>query len=86
MANLHYVGMLNKIIVMSYMGQRVTLMKCSWIPIHKQGNVVTMRQDEHGFCVMNHGRQVNVNLKSYVIPIVVSQVWFSHGHNTCKTI
>jgi hypothetical protein len=76
--------MLNEIIVMSYMGQRVTLMKCTWIPVHTQGNVVTKRQDEHGFWVMNHGRHVNANLKHYVIPAVVSQVWFNHGHNACK--
>jgi hypothetical protein len=34
MANLHYVGVLNKIIVMSYTSQCITLMKCSWIHVH----------------------------------------------------
>jgi hypothetical protein len=34
MANLHYVSMLKEIIVVSYIGQRVTLMKCSWIHAH----------------------------------------------------
>jgi hypothetical protein len=38
MANLHYVGMLKEIIVVSYTNQRVTLMKRSWILVHMQGN------------------------------------------------
>jgi hypothetical protein len=85
MANLHYVGMLKEIIVVSYTGQHVTLMKCSWILVHMQGNVATMQQDEHGFWVVNHERRVNANLEPYVIPTMVSQVWFSHDHNACKT-
>jgi hypothetical protein len=42
MANLHYVGVLKEIIVVSYIHQRVTLTKCSWRLIHMQGNVATM--------------------------------------------
>jgi hypothetical protein len=34
MANLHYVGVLKEIIVVSYTSQHVTLMKCSWIHVH----------------------------------------------------
>jgi hypothetical protein len=34
MANLHYVGVFKKIIVVFYISQRVTLMKCSWIHVH----------------------------------------------------
>jgi hypothetical protein len=49
MANLHYVGVLKEIIVVSYTSQRVTFVKCSWILIHTQGNAATVRQDEHGF-------------------------------------
>ncbi len=49
LANLHYVGMLKEIIVVSYTSQRVTLMKCSWIHVHTQGNATTVQQDEHGF-------------------------------------
>jgi hypothetical protein len=85
MANLHYVGMLKELIVVSYIGQCVTLMKCSWIPIHMQGNATNVRQDEHGFWVVNHKRWVNANLEPYVLSIMVSQVWFSHDHNACKT-
>jgi hypothetical protein len=85
MANLHYVGMLKEIIVVSYIGQHVTLMKCSWILVHMQGNVATMRQDEHGFWVVNYKRQVNANLELYVIPTMVSQVQFNHDHNACQT-
>jgi hypothetical protein len=78
-------GMLKEMIVESYISQRVTLMKCSWIPIHTQGNATIVRQDEHGFWVVNHGRWVNANLKPYVLPTMVSQVWFNHDHNACKT-
>jgi hypothetical protein len=49
MANLHYVGMLKEIIIVPYINQCVTLMKCSWIPVHMYGNATTVRQDEHGF-------------------------------------
>jgi hypothetical protein len=45
MANLHYVGVLKEIIVVSYIGQRVTLMKCSWIHVHMQGNATIVQQD-----------------------------------------
>jgi hypothetical protein len=38
MANLHYVGVLKEMIIVSYINQHVTLMKCSWIPIHTQWN------------------------------------------------
>jgi hypothetical protein len=38
MANLHYVGVLKEKKLMSYTSQHVILMKCSWIPIHMQGN------------------------------------------------
>jgi len=85
MANLHYVGVLKEIIVVSYIDQHVTLMKCSWMPVHMQGNVTTMRQDEHGFWVVNYKRRVNANLELYVIPTMVSQVQFNHDHNACKT-
>ncbi len=47
-ANLHYVGMLKEKIVVSQTSQCVTLMKCSWIPIHTQKNATTMQQDEDG--------------------------------------
>jgi len=66
-------GMLKEMIVESYISQRETLMKCSWIPIHTQGNATIVRQDEHGFWVVNHGRWVNANLKPYVLPTMVSQ-------------
>jgi hypothetical protein len=62
MANLHYVGMLKEIIVVFYIGQHVTLMKCSWILVHMQGNATTMQQDEHGFLVVNHNQRVNANM------------------------
>jgi len=42
MANLHYVGMLKEIIVVSYTSQRVTLMKCSWIHVHTLGNAIAV--------------------------------------------
>jgi hypothetical protein len=42
MANLHYVGMLKEIIVVSYTNQRVTLMKCSWIHVHTLGNAIAV--------------------------------------------
>jgi hypothetical protein len=45
---LHYVGMLKEKIVVSQTSQCVTLMKCSWIPIHTQKNATTMQQDEDG--------------------------------------
>jgi hypothetical protein len=48
-ANLHYVGVLKEKIVVSQIGQCVTLMKCSWIGVHTQGNATTMWQDEDGF-------------------------------------
>jgi len=69
----------------SYTSQHVTLMKCSWIHVHMQGNATTVRQDEHGFWVMNHEQLANANLEPYVLPIVVSQVQFNHDHNAYKT-
>jgi hypothetical protein len=50
-----------------------------------QGNATTVQQDEHGFWVVNHEQWVNANLKPYVLPTMVSQIWFSHDHNGCKT-
>jgi hypothetical protein len=85
MANLHYVGVLKEIITVSYTNQHVTLMKCSWIHVHMQMNATTMQQDEHGFWVVNHKQWVNANLDTYVLLAVVSQVWFNHEHNACKT-
>ncbi len=85
MANLHYVGVLKEIIVVSYNGQHVTLTKCSWIPICRQRNATTMQQVDHGFWVVNHGQHVNANLEPYVLSTMVSQVWFNHDHNACKT-
>jgi hypothetical protein len=55
MANLHYVGVLKEIIVVSYTSQCVTFVKCSWILIHTQRNAAIVQQDEHGFWVVNHG-------------------------------
>jgi hypothetical protein len=86
MANLHYVGMLKEIIIVSYTGQHVTLMKCTWILVHTQGNATNVQQDEHGFFVVNHMRRVNANLEPYVLLAMVSQVWFNHDHNACKHI
>jgi hypothetical protein len=40
MANLHYVGMLKEIIIVSYTNQRVTLMKRLWIHVHTQGTAI----------------------------------------------
>jgi hypothetical protein len=85
MANLHYVGVLKEMIIVSYINQHVTLMKCSWIPIHTQWNATIVWQYEHGFWVVNHGQWVDANLKPYVLPTMVSQVWFNHDHNACKT-
>jgi hypothetical protein len=51
--NLHYVSVLKKIIIVSYGGLQLVLMKCLWIPINTRGNAI-VRQDEYGFWVMNH--------------------------------
>jgi hypothetical protein len=46
--------MLKKIIDVSYGGLQLALVKCSWIPINICGNA-TMKQDEYGFLIVNHG-------------------------------
>jgi hypothetical protein len=48
--NLHYINVLKEIIVVSYGGLRLVLMKCSWIPINTHGNA-TKKQDENDFLV-----------------------------------
>jgi hypothetical protein len=45
----------------------------------------TVQQDEHGFWVVNQNQWVNANLDTYVLLVMVSQVWFNHEHNACKT-
>jgi hypothetical protein len=47
-ANMHYVGVLKEIIVVSYGGLRLVVMKCSWIHVNTYGNAI-MKQDEYGF-------------------------------------
>ncbi len=71
MANLHYVGVLKEIIVMSYGGLRLVLMKCSWIPMNIHGNAI-VRQDGYGFWVMNHRQKVLARVEPYVFPSIVS--------------
>jgi hypothetical protein len=47
-ANMHYVGVLKEIIVVSYGGLRLVVMKCLWIHVNNRGNAI-MKQDEYGF-------------------------------------
>jgi hypothetical protein len=49
------------------------LFTCSWIPTNTQGNA-TMRQDEHGFWVVNLAHRLPPMAKPYVFPTYVIQV------------
>jgi hypothetical protein len=56
MANMHYVGVLKEMILVSYGGLWLVVMKCSWIPINTHGNAI-VKQDEFGFWMVNHGQK-----------------------------
>jgi hypothetical protein len=70
---MHYVGVLKYIIVVSYVGLHLVVMKYSWIPINTYGNAIT-KQDEYGFWMVNHGQRVPAHVEPYVFPSIVSQV------------
>jgi hypothetical protein len=71
--NLHYVSVLKKIIIVSYGGLQLVLMKCLWIPINTRGNAI-VRQDEYGFWVMNHCWKIMAHVEPYVFPSIISHV------------
>jgi len=55
-ANIHYVGVLKEIIVVSFGGSHLVVTRCSWILVKTHGNA-TMKQDEYGFWMVKHGRE-----------------------------
>ena len=77
-AELPYVGLLNRIIVVTYSTMTRTVMKCSWIKPNLAGNP-SIRQDEHGFWLAKYNsRQDPARENPYVFPYSVSQVCIPH--------
>jgi len=42
------------------------VMKCSWTPINTPSNA-TVKQDEYGFWMVNHGQRVLGHVEPYVL-------------------
>ena len=83
-ATLPYVGVLKKIIVVSYGTTNRILMKCSWVVPNLAGNP-TVRQDDHGFwLVKKNCRQNDIQENPYVFPYSVSQVRKDTIRNSIK--
>ncbi len=72
---LHCNNMLKKIIDVSYGGSQLVLVKWSWILVNTCGNA-TMKQDEYGFLMVNHGQRVSTHVELYVFPLIVFLVSF----------
>jgi len=47
------------------------VMKCSWIPMNFHGNA-TVKQDECGFWMVNHGQKMLAHVEPYMFPSIVS--------------
>jgi hypothetical protein len=73
MGNLNYIGVLKEILVVDYACLPMVLFTCSWIPTNTQGNA-TIRQDEHGFWVVNLARRLPPMVEPYVFPTSMIQV------------
>ena len=73
-ADLPYIGILKKIVVVTYITLRMTVMKCSWIRPNL-GRNPTVRQDDHGFWMVKSGARQDPHRENpYVFPYSVSQV------------
>jgi hypothetical protein len=70
MANMNYVGVLKEIIVVSYGGLCHVVMRCSWILVNTCGNA-TMKLNEYGSWMVNHGQRVCAHVEPYVFPLVI---------------
>jgi hypothetical protein len=70
-ANMHYIGVLKEIIVVSYGGLQLVVMRCSWILVYTHGNAI-VKQDECGFWTVNHGQRVHAHVEPYIFPSLVS--------------
>ncbi len=73
MANSNYVGVLKEIFVMDYSQLLLVLFRCSWIPTNTRGNA-TIRQDEHGFWVVNFTCWLPPMVEPYVFLAIANQV------------
>ena len=73
-AELPYIGILKRVIVVTYCIRRLNIMKCSWIRPNLARNP-SIRQDEHGFWLVKYDcRQDPMRDNPYVFPYSVSQV------------
>lgn len=74
-ADLQYVGIVRKIIRVSYATLRVNVMKCSWIKPNLVGNR-TIRQDPHGFWLVKKDAFQPPHEDPYILPAHAAQVSF----------
>ncbi len=74
---LHCSNMLKEIIDVPFGGLQLVLMKCSWILVNTCDNA-TMKWDEYGFLMVNHGWRVSTHVEPYMFPSIVFLVsfWF----------
>lgn len=72
-AALKYVGVVRKIIRITYGTYQVNVMRCSWIKPNVVGNR-TMRQDEHGFWLVKKDAFQPRSAEPYILPAHASQV------------
>jgi hypothetical protein len=72
-ANLKYVGVLRKILVVEYASRKVNVMKCAWVRPDLVGNRKIMK-DEHGFWLVKLAALREEEVEPYVFPQHVSQV------------
>ena len=76
-AELPYVDILKKIIVVNYHTIPRTILKCSWIRPNLARNS-TIKQDKYGFWLVKFdARQDLVRENPYVFPYSISQVWMN---------
>ena len=73
-ADLPYVGILKKIIQVTYATMTRVVMQCSWIRPNLAGNP-SVKQDEHGFWITKYAvRQDPLRDNPYVFPFSITQV------------
>jgi hypothetical protein len=68
--NLYYVGVLKKILVVSYATMKNILFCASWIPSNLRG-VQTIRQDQGGFWLVNYARKLPKHSQPFVFPSTI---------------
>ena len=73
-ADLKYVGIVKKIVLVRYGHMRYIVLKCSWIKPNVAGRRQTMRRDEHGFWLVDYNKRQSEESEPFIFPSTVKQV------------